>query len=169
MTSRPPSEVTVRPARVEDAEAILALHEASIRELGADHYSERQIDSWAKRDGVEPYETSIRDDSRHVVVCERRGQLAGWGRLDKNDGEVSAVYVHPDHAREGVGATILEHLEAVGRETDLDRLHLWASLNAVPFYEDAGYEPLGETLHETSGGVVIECVEMEKELETEAE
>ena len=167
MLDRPPSEeLTVRPARVEDAEAILALHEASIRELGVDHYSQRQIDSWAQRDGgVEPYEISIRDDSRHVVVCERGGQLAGWGRLDTNDGEVSAVYAHPDHAREGVGSTILTHLEGVARKVGLDRLHLFASLNAVPFYEAAGYEDLGETLHETSGGIVIECVEMEKELD----
>ena len=234
MLDRSAHDVTIRPARLDDAEAILNLHVASIRELGASHYSERQIDSWAtKPEGVEPYEASIRDSSRHVVVAvreelrleggvprdERAGSeqserpvgreddqresserangvfvsdqrertngssepvsdgeerrrrpvsreddLAGWGRLDLNDGEVSAVYVHPEFARQGVGSMILDHLVSVGREVGMDRLHLWASLNAVPFYEAAGFESLGETVHETTGGVVIECVEMEREL-----
>lgn len=160
-----PGEVTIRPARVRDAPAILDLHVASIRELGSSHYSQRQIDSWAdKPEGTEPYETSIRDDTRHVVVAERDDDLAGWGRLDVVDGEVSAVYVHPDHAREGVGTAILEHLLALAREEGLDRVHLWSSLPAVTFYEAAGFEDLGEDLHRTSRGVVIECVEMEKEL-----
>lgn len=189
MLDRSAPGVTIRPAQVADAEAILELHQASIRELASGVYSPTQIDSWARKpDGARPYEVSIRDDTRHVVVGEREipaesesrneragsdqgerpasrdGDLAGWGRLDANDGEVSAVYVHPDHVREGVGSAILARLERVAREVGLERLHLWASLNAVPFYEAAGYAALGETLHETSGGVVIECVEMEKEL-----
>jgi putative acetyltransferase len=201
MSSRPPAEVRIRPARIEDAEAMLVISEASIREFGADYYSPSQVDSWARTsEGVEPYEVSIRDDTRLVVIAERKhrarrdashvraasepweraasreddrrerrtsrtGDAVGWGRLDKNDGEVSAVYVHPDYAREGVGSKILDHLEGVACEHDIDRVHLLASLNAVPFYEAAGYEALGETLQETSGGVIIECVEMEKELE----
>lgn len=166
MLDRPPSEnVAIRPARLADAAAILALHQASIRELASGAYSPAQIDSWSEKpDGVEPYEVSIRDDTRHVVVAEWEDDLAGWGRLDLNDGEVSAVYTHPDFAREGVGSAILAHLEEVAREKGMDRVHLWASLNAVPFYESAGFEAMGETLHETTGGVVIECVEMEKGL-----
>ena len=165
MLDRSSPGVTIRPAEVADTEAILSLHQASIRQLAGGAYSPTQIDSWARKpDGTRPYEVSIRDDSRHVVVGERDGDLAGWGRLDENDGEVSAMYVHPDFAREGVGSAILDHLEGVAREGGIERLHLWASLNAVPFYESAGYAALGETLHETSGGVVIECVEMEKEL-----
>lgn len=195
MSSRPPAEVTIRPARVEDAEAMLAISEASIREFGADHYSPRQVDSWARApEGAEPYEVSIRDDTRLVVIAEREnranrdapreraatnragsgrwgrsasraGGVVGWGRLDKNDGEVSAMYVHPDHARQGVGSALLEHLLRVAREEGLQRVHLMASLNAVVFYERAGFEAMGETVQETSGGVAIECVEMEKELE----
>lgn len=186
---QPPANVRIRPARLEDAEEILALHQASIRELASGAYSPAQIESWTQKpDGTEPYEVSIRDDTRHMVVAERArpaksdsrteragsdrgerpasrdGELVGWGRLDLNDGEVSAVYTHPDHAREGVGSAILGHLEGVARNVGMERIHLWASLNAVPFYERAGFEAMGETLHETSGGVVIECVEMEKGL-----
>ena len=166
MLDRSPSEnVHIRPARLADAEAILLLHQASIRELASGAYSSAQIDSWSEKpDGTEPYEVSIRDDTRHVVVAEWEDDLAGWGRLDLNDGEVSAVYTHPNFARKGVGSAILGHLEGVAREEDMDRVHLWASLNAVPFYEGAGFEAMGETIHETTGGVVMECVEMEKDL-----
>lgn len=159
-------EPTIRPATMADVEAILALHVASIRRLGAETYSPRQVDAWAtKPEGTSPYEASIRDDGRHVIVAERDGELLGWGRLDRSDGEVSAVYVHPDHARQGVGSALVAHLEALAREWGFDRLHLWASLNAVPFYESLGFLRLDKRLHETTGGVVMSCVEMEKPLE----
>lgn len=157
--------LTVRPGTLDDVDALLDLHVASIRGLGAATYSPHQVDAWAtKPEGTRPYEASIRDERRHLVVAERDAELVGWGRLDCSDGQVSAVYVHPDHARDGVGSVIMAHLEDVARERGILRLHLWASLNAIPFYESLGFTRLEKRLHETTGGVVMSCVEMEKDL-----
>jgi putative acetyltransferase len=49
------------------------------------------------------------------------------------------MYVCPDHIRRGVGRKLLHALESVAQESDLTLLHLWASLNAIPFYKSAGY------------------------------
>ena len=40
---------------------------------------------------------------------------------------------------------ILHALESVAQESDLTSLHLWASLNAIPFYKSAGYTALQQT------------------------
>lgn len=152
--------VTVRPAEPEEADEILELHQASIRTFGPDAYDASQVQGWAAKDETD---YPIRDDDHRFVVAERDGDLAGFGDLHWPETEITAVYVHPDQAGEGVGSTILEHLEAAARERGLDEIGLLASKNAVGFYEGAGYERVETRVHET-GGEALECVWMEKSL-----
>ena len=79
-------------------------------------------------------------------------------------GEVEAVYVHPSATRRGVGLKLLTTLEARAREAGLESLHLCASLNAVEFYERAGFARQELTSHRLANGVEIACVLMSKEL-----
>lgn len=160
---------TVRPTTAADAAEILALHVASIRAFGPAAYDERQVDAWAtKEHGPEGYPVS--DDRKRMFVVETDDGLAGFGQLNLDDGasgddaEVGAVYVHPDYARRGVGSTLLAKLEDVAREEGFVSVSLLASLNAVPFYERAGYERVEEATHATTGDVELTCVRMRKPL-----
>ncbi|WP_227354430.1 GNAT family N-acetyltransferase [Haladaptatus salinisoli] len=156
---------SIRPANESDAEAILELHVASIRAFGPERYRDEQVDAWATKPlGSAPYCESMRDESEYVVVAEVDGELAGFGRVELDSGVVSAVYVHPNFARKGVGSALLARLEARAAEAGLDSLSLRASLNAVRFYERAGYERVATVEHETTGGVELACVEMTREL-----
>lgn len=140
--------------------AVFALHVAASRRLPGDHYTDEQVRDWADKrgDGPERYDT---DD---LVVAERVAQNEGprtirsggfrekngdvvgfgeWGHGDDDDDEtgvVVACYVHPDHARTGVGTVLLERLHDELREAGYDRAELTSSLNAVAFYERHGYE-----------------------------
>ena len=110
-----------------------------------------------------------------MFVAETDGEIAGFGQVNLDGeasetpregggtvvGEVTAVYVHPDHVRRGVGSALLDRLEAHARDEGLDALSLTASLNAVPFYERAGYEPAEEVTHATTDEVDLTCVRME--------
>jgi putative acetyltransferase len=106
------------------------------------------------------------------------GDVVGFGHLvppgereadhPAGEGEVRAVYVHGDHAREGVGSALLAHLEERARERGLSALVLWASRNAVGFYERHGYERVRGTTHETTGGVKLAVTVMRKGLADEA-
>lgn len=84
------------------------------------------------------------------------------------EGEVTAIYVHGDHAREGVGSALLEHLQRVARQQGLDALALTSSLNAVGFYERHGYERVREATHETTREAELDVVVMRKRLGDEA-
>ncbi|WP_458187583.1 GNAT family N-acetyltransferase [Haladaptatus sp. NG-WS-4] len=157
--------ISIRSATEADAAAILDLHVASIQAFGPESYHDEQVDAWAtKPDGSEPYRKSVRDDAVYIAVAEIDGELAGFGRVDFDTETVDAVYVHPHYARRGVGARLLSHLEARGREEGLDSLSLYASLNAVEFYDQAGYERVATVEHETTGGVELACVEMTRDL-----
>ena len=150
----------VRPATAADRAALPALHTASVRTFGPEYYDADAVRRWAKPGGRSPADYEPDTDDEHVVVAVRDGAVAGFGHLVPAVGEVHAVYVHPDHARRGVGSALLAELEGYARGRGLDRLSLQSSLNAVGFYERAGYERVGEG--ESPGGLVV--VGMEKVL-----
>lgn len=159
--------IEVREASEEDAEEILRVHSTSIRRLGPEAYDEHQVDAWDREDREpDDYIESIRDDEKRVVVAISEGTVVGFGDVNLEEGEITAVYVDPDHVREGVGTALLERLEAIARENGLGSLELLSTLVAVDFYEDAGYEPVEEVEYELTGGdgVEVTCVEMEKDL-----
>lgn len=180
----------VRQARPSDARAVRDAHVAAIEAYGPSAYDEAQVASWADREDADPELDGLDDPETYLVVAERAGEtadreaderderdgpgdrsstastavVAGFGRFDVADAEVTAVYVHPDHARAGVGSTLLAHLEGFARGLGCTSLTLRSSLNAVEFYERAGYERVAEVSHETSGGATLTCVDMEKPL-----
>jgi len=111
------------------------------------------------------------------VVADRDGVVVGFGSLkwesskdyETNAGaEVTAVYVLPSVAREGVGTEIYSELERRAREQGVTVLGLTASLPAVQFYEAHGYDRVTNNDHEFSShegtGVTGRVVEMEKKL-----
>ena len=172
---------TVREATPDDVEAIRAVHASSIRGLATAHYDDRQIDSWSD---VDEDDYALPAEGFHVVVAEvsdtgeegergvvegaegagEEGSIAGFGALDLESGEVRAVYVHAEHAGEGVGSSVLGELEERAARAGLADLHLTASLNAVPFYERHGWVSTEPTTHELGDGVELEAQVMEKSL-----
>jgi putative acetyltransferase len=159
--------VTVRPATPGDRARIRECHVAAIQTLGPEAYDERQVAAWAdKGNVVEDY--PVEDDGHYFVVAElstgddSETRVVGHGHLVPAEGEVRAVYVHPDAGGRGVGAAILDALEARARDLQLGDLTLWASLNAVGFYEQAGYERAGRDTYSTIHGGESVDLDVEK-------
>lgn len=161
----------LRSPRPSERAAVADVHRRSIRELADDAYRPDQIDAWA--DAVDPDRYPIHAAEAHCLVAERGGRLVGFGwvetepgeHLDADvDGEVTAVYVHPNAAREGVGSRLYGALEAAVRDRGAESLGLWASRNAVPFYEAQGYDQIAEQRLEY-GDVALPVVEMRKRLD----
>jgi GNAT superfamily N-acetyltransferase len=152
----------VRKARLEDSEAIWRVHTSAIREIARSHYTPEEIEAWAWPRRPEHYVEPIR--RLEFYVAEDGGVIVGFGTLNSASSEVEAVYVSPDAARRGIGLMLLHALEERARVLGLTALRLDASLNAVPFYERAGYERRAQTKHRLTSGVEIACVRMTKEL-----
>jgi putative acetyltransferase len=58
----------------------------------------------------------------------------------------------------------LRALEAMAAAAGCDQLHLSASLNAVPFYQSAGFVRIRDEAYPPSSGIRLDSVFMEKHL-----
>jgi putative acetyltransferase len=99
-----------------------------------------------------------------MVVATDGAAVVGFGQLNQGTGEVDAVYVLPERQGEGIGRLLLAELEANARARGIRVLELSATLNAVPFYVQAGYGRPHVAVHRLPTGVELECVRMAKEL-----
>lgn len=176
-------DVHVREAVPDDASRIREVHLDSIEALGPAAYSDEQVAAWAH--DRDPGEYPLETDETYAVVAERSGGNGpgdpdsrlvgfGWVTVDADDsletavdGEITAVYVHPSVARQGVGTRLYTELEAEARRRGVGSLGLWASQNAVPFYEAQGYRRVTEHTIEFDDGVEGTVVEMRKQLTDE--
>lgn len=155
--------VTVRRAREDDADELFDVHIRSIREVCSSHYSERETQAWAGRLFPGAHLPGIR--SHDFFVAEDAEGLVGFSELVAEESEVRAVYVHPRALRAGVGSALLYAVEDAARAAGLSSLRLSASLNAVPFYQHAGYRIEYDSSLALNREVSIVCVEMRKELQ----
>jgi putative acetyltransferase len=152
----------IRRARQEDKEAIWRVHVRAVRETCASHYSREVVELWAGRLRPEKYGEAI--EGNEFFVAEEEGVVVGFGELDPPGGEVTGLYVSPDAGRRGVGRGLLSTLEERARSFGLKSLHLTSSLNAVRFYERAGFKALERMSKTLAPGVERASVKMSKEL-----
>lgn len=153
---------TIRRATPEDNDAIGRVHVRAIKRLCVHHYAPHEIAAWAGPRKPAHYIEAIRQ--KEFYVAEETSAVVGFSMLNPADGEVEAVYVAPEAAGRGIGLQLLRVLEERAGTRGLRALHLNASLNAIPFYERAGYERQKLTKHRLASGVEIACVLMTKEL-----
>jgi len=153
---------TIRRARQEDKEAIWRVHGSAIRGSCAGHYPREVIEVWAGRLRAEKYAEAI--DRYEFFVAEEGGAVVGFGELGPEAGAIQGLYVSPDVSGRGVGRKLLSTLEERARAHGLKSLRLTSSLNAVPFYERAGFEAVGELTETIGPGVERASVRMFKEL-----
>jgi GNAT superfamily N-acetyltransferase len=76
---------------------------------------------------------------------------------------VRAMYTHPDFARRGVGALILELCEDAARAEGFTRLELMATMSGRPLYARAGYVEI-EHIVDDRGGAPVPLVRMGKSI-----
>jgi N-acetylglutamate synthase-like GNAT family acetyltransferase len=152
----------VRRAKEEDCAGVLRVHLRAIREIARSHYTSEEIEAWAGPRKPEHYVESIQ--SKEFYVAEEDGAVIGFGTLNQRQGEIEAVYVSPEVVRRGAGKALLQRLEERAQALGIKSLKMDASLNAVPFYESAGYESQKAMKHRLASGVEIGCVLMTKEL-----
>jgi putative acetyltransferase len=160
-----PSEFVIRPATVEEAEAIQVVHVAAILEHGPEAYTDRQVAAWAaKAEGTDRYTDAVADPSTEIVVAVSNDEVVGFGELDVDAGEVEAVFVDPERGGERIGSSILDRFERRLRAEGFEEARLRSVRNAVGFYESRGYEPIERVTNTTTAGVEVDSIRMEKSL-----
>ncbi len=166
-----------------DIPALQKLILLSVRGLQASHYSVAQMD--AALGSVFGVDRQLIRDGTYFIV-ELDGELIGCGGWSKrktlfgsdhhttrDDAEldpmtdaarIRAFFVHPDHARRGIGRAILEACEKAICDAGFTAIELAATLAGVPFYAAFGYVPGEEFDVPLANGLSLQIVRMTKEL-----
>jgi putative acetyltransferase len=152
----------IRAAVASDAEEIAAVHVSAIRDVCSQVYEPSQIQAWVSGKTHQGYLRAIAE--RQVFVALRHDQVVGFSEIDPKTGEVFAVYVRPDCLRQRVGGSLLQALETCAAEHALGRLHLRATLNAIPFYEAHGFVLDAMTSFSLGPDASLACASMHKPL-----
>jgi putative acetyltransferase len=154
--------MNIRNATRLDAPGIRAVHHAAIRGICASAYSADQIDAWISVLTLDRYVSERAGFG--VLVAEQAGSIIGFSEVDIPGAELNALYVAPSDGGHGVGSTLLKAAEGLAVEAGLQRLTLKSTLNAVTFYQRAGYSQLGPAIHALPTGQKLPCVLMSKQL-----
>ncbi|MDO8051236.1 GNAT family N-acetyltransferase [Janthinobacterium sp. SUN211] len=154
--------ITLRPALDSDIGALWALRAVAVRVSCATHYAPEQITAWTATPVPRAYAAMLAAGGG--VVAMQGEAIAGYAMLDADKQEVEAVFVDPARAGLGIGKRLLAALEQLARGHGIARLHLSASLNAVPFYRAAGFISLREEAYAHPSGISLASVAMEKAL-----
>ena len=166
MTSKLP--INIRPAKQEDAPAIVALHYSAVHTTAAKDYEASILDEWssASAERIDKLARQITDNPEKTVmlVAELSGKVVGFCEVVPTLEELRAVYVDPKASRQRVGQAPLHALEEVARKHHCKRLWLDSSLTAVPFYTAHGFINDGPGEHVLNSGQKMLCVKMHKDL-----
>ena len=150
----------IRGAIPADCDEILAVHKRAIRELCKGEYSQTQLAAWADRLTPQGYLPAI---ERNVfLVSEIDARVVGFCEFSVPRGEVVAMYIHPVHARHGIGTLLFNEVERIAQAHAIGTLTLSSSLSAVSFYERLGFIAGARSTHRLGNGTEIPCVAMSR-------
>nr|WP_290223557.1 GNAT family N-acetyltransferase [Trichocoleus desertorum] len=149
-------DIQIRLARPEDLDRVIELQTQALEILSSTNYNAQQIQAlvtgqaaWRGRDEV-------------IFLAESAGELVGFSGLSTQRQQITAVYTHPQFARQGIGTQVLQALEAAAIEKGYRSLWVTSSLTAVDFYQARGYKLLRKTSFRAETGEWIDCFMLEK-------
>jgi GNAT superfamily N-acetyltransferase len=175
--------ISIRIATAADIPSLGPLIAESVRGLSRGYYSTEVAERALVR--VFGVDSQLVEDGTYYVA-ERDGELAGCGGWSKRatlfggdqtkrgeDAEldpgsaparIRAFFVHPSHARQGIGTRLLEVCESAARARGFTEAELAATLPGVPLYEALGYEAVEPIVVDLDDGHVLRCIRMRKAL-----
>jgi GNAT superfamily N-acetyltransferase len=159
--------IIIRRAKEDDCLTIARVHASAVRAIPISYYAPEEIEAWAIPHKLESYQQFVHN--REFYVATKDEVIVGFGVLNPETRQIEAVYASPETRGQGVGLKLLQKLEEQGRGLGFEALHLNASLNAVGFYQRAGYLAQEESKYRLASGVEIRCVPMIKALVPEAD
>ena len=153
------NDITIRPARAGDADAMLEITSRSVEGLAKAHYTPAQIKLWTEGRTADYYAAAIAKGRAHVA--EQGGRVVGF--VDSEPGELTRLFILPSVAGKGLGARLMEvGLAEAKRGHAGGPIRIEATRNAVPFYEKFGFRVVGHgTFTRGEGNPPIEIVKME--------
>jgi GNAT superfamily N-acetyltransferase len=173
----------IRLAAFEHIAELQQLIALSVRGLSTAYYTPAQIESAIRY--VFGIDSQLITDGTYYIFEKEHAIVGcgGWSKrntlyggdqhketedplLDpaKDAARIRAFFVHPDHARQGIGRQIIAACEKAAKNYGFNSLELGATLPGVPLYTAMGYQPLKRIDEVLPDGEVLGIVKMQKSI-----
>jgi putative acetyltransferase len=135
--------VTIRLVGLDEYSHVRNLHARAMSSESADSLSEAEIAAFIAFVRSPAYSDVLRGETLYGAFID--GQLIGtasW-HVNGDDGQlarISSVFVDPMFMRLGIGGRLLTEAEARAFQSGFNQLGISSTINAVPFFERAGYQ-----------------------------
>lgn len=154
--------IELKTGAIPDIPLLWSLRTRAVRKVCASHYSPEQIEVWSESPPPESYLRLLATGC--ALIAEEDGKVLGYGILDRQSGEVIALFVEPAHLGRGLGKQLMAGLQAIAEEEHFTRLYLYSSLNAADFYRAMGFVAIRDEAYEHPSGITLRSLYMERVL-----
>jgi GNAT superfamily N-acetyltransferase len=152
--------VKIRRARLLDAPALARVMRAAVRGArGA--YPARILAAWGSLPALY-HAWAMTAGGETILVAQRGGRIVGYAGL--RGGEVTALFVRPSAARQGVASALLARIEALARRRRVRRIVVDAARSGVAFYRARGFEDVSPVRVPLPGGASLVAIRMTKQV-----
>lgn len=139
MMARANPTLAMRPFLAADTPMLAEIFRASIAELGAEDYSDSQIDAWASAADDEAA-FGQRLGGQITLIATMDGSTVGFASLKGAD-VIDMLYVHPAAAGQGAASMLVDALEKLAGARGAAMMTVEASDSAQDFFQKRGYAP----------------------------
>ncbi|MCM2278911.1 MAG: GNAT family N-acetyltransferase [Oligoflexia bacterium] len=153
----------IRRATHQDAQAIIAAHVRSIREVCSKDYTLEQIEAWGGRN-FRPERWCETIDKDFVWVIEVDDKVQGFGHLALQPGnyaEIMGLYFAPEARGLGAGKKLCRIMKGEAAKHGTERLRLHSTITGKSFYEGCGFHRVEGECFVEMRGIRIPCFPME--------
>lgn len=160
--------IVVRPVKVSDAEGIAEVHVLSWKETYKGLIPDEVLDALTITDRTKRWKEILTttEEKWKGFVAEKNNKVIGWttfGRareenVDKDTGELWAIYVHPNHLKKGAGSLLMEKVLSELKNMGYNKAYLWVlttNQNAIDWYEKKGWQKTSEIKLDNRGNHIL--------------
>jgi putative acetyltransferase len=145
------SRVNLRNYRPEDLHTLISIYSRAVRISCAAYYTPEQISAWAPETPDMAYWENSMTETFCLVAETKNGDILGFADTRFFPPLISRLYIAPEHQGRGIGSLLLKALENQIRGQGLNYAELESALNARSFYENRGYQFMGERIMPFNG------------------
>ncbi|RYY62327.1 MAG: GNAT family N-acetyltransferase [Chitinophagaceae bacterium] len=139
--------IEIRNAVVSDAKEISELVLENALALLKPYYSDEQWNVFARYYSVDEMEGKLKKEATFCAVKDDRIV----GTVSLKDDFVLGFYTRLQHLKQGIGKTLMDHLEAFALDRGISELQLAASPIGLSFYYKYGWEKIRDFTAEHFG------------------
>ncbi len=140
---------------------LIEIHKKCISKTNSQFYEQEQINEWLSTIKLENIQDQLNNTT--WIVIKNNNEILGFAQYSLEDKELYQIQIDPDEQGKEYGRELYNYIENDFRINKIKQISLFATLNAVKFYEKLGFSVTKEIKFKLLK-TKIKMIKMSKEL-----